>query len=188
MLWKLRWHLRNSLWKTLHIKNGEIERARVNENRRKTHGCIWKAEDLQQRDSLKVKAWVHTKWLYDMIDTLEKLESWIRWLCDDVQTQVTLSQPIHRQINACIVLMADLLRMEPHLSKDWEESEKIKLHILLDNEYAQSIDRDTTFRTTSHSHHYSHLSDVASISAKRIVAAAEIAAKMAEVELPLISI
>lgn len=104
-------------------------------------------KDLQQRGSYKVKALNAHELTCCMMDTPKKPESRIGRVYDGLRSLTTPNQLTRRKTGAGIAVVADLLSLI-RLSEDGEKFEKIRLCILQDNEYAQSIYRAATSRAT----------------------------------------
>lgn len=117
-----------------------------------------------------------------MMDTIEELESNMKRLYNDIRQKTTPNQEIRRKVDACIAVTVDLLRlMRTRLVEDEDEFdaelEKSKIRLLLNRDYARSIYGSTTTELSNHP------SESSSISAKRAEAAAELAAKRAEINM-----
>lgn len=115
-----------------------------------------------------------------MMDTIEELESNMKRLYNDIRQKTTPNQEIRRKVDACIAVTVDLLGlMRTRLVEDEfdAELEKSKIRLLLNRDYARSIYGSTTTELSNHP------SESSSISAKRAEAAAELAAKRAEINM-----
>ena len=119
-----------------------------------------------------------------MIGIIEELEVCVKKSYDDIR-QKTIPDPVtRRRVDACVAVTADLLGLmrarffvEDEFDADLEKS---KLRLLLNRDYARSIYGSTT---TAPSNHSDHPSESSSISSKRAEAAAELAAKKAEINI-----
>ncbi|XP_068089941.1 uncharacterized protein [Hyperolius riggenbachi] len=119
-----------------------------------------------------------------MMDSIETFESELKITYDDLRLHAAPSQDVRRKIDACIAVTEDLLGlMRIRLTEDDfnAETEKMRLHMLYDKDYAKSIYGSTI--STVPSKCCSHNSGSSSISAKRADAAAQLAAKKAEIEM-----
>ncbi|KAI2653125.1 Gypsy retrotransposon integrase-like protein 1 [Labeo rohita] len=126
--------------------------------------------------------------LCDMMDGVEKQESDLKVLYDNMRLHAVPSQEIRRKIDACSAVTADLVKlMRVRLVEDGmefdAEADRARLRMLLDCEYARSIYGSTVSRATVLSNHSKPSLESASISAKRAETAALLAAKKAEVEM-----
>lgn len=140
----------------------------------------WKTEARSIREKLKNEC--SEKELQDMMDTIEELESNMKRLYNDIRQKTTPNQEIRRKVDACIAVTVDLLGlMRTRLVEDEDEFdaelEKSKIRLLLNRDYARSIYGSTTTELSNHP------SESSSISAKRAEAAAELAAKRAEINM-----
>lgn len=137
---------------------------------------------------LKLKHECSESDLCDMMDGVEKKESELKDLYDNMRLQAVPSQEIRRKIDACSAVTADLMKiMRVRLVEDGmefdAEAEKARLRMLLDCEYARSIYGSTVSRATVVSNQSKPSSESASISARRAETAALLAAKKAEMEM-----
>lgn len=119
---------------------------------------------------LKLKHECSESDLCDMMDGVEKKESELKDLYDNMRLQAVPSQEIRRKIYACSAVTADLMKiMRVRLVEDGmefdAEAEKARLRMLLDCEYARSIYGSTVSRATVFSNHSKPSSESASISA-----------------------
>ncbi|XP_073732301.1 uncharacterized protein [Misgurnus anguillicaudatus] len=123
-----------------------------------------------------------------MMDVVEKQESVLKGLYDNLRVHAPPNQEIRRKIDACVAVTADLSKLlKVRLTEDdidfEPEAEKAILRILFDNKYARSIFGSTVSRATVGSYHSNPVSESASISIRRAEIAAELAARKAEAEM-----
>lgn len=115
----------------------------------------WKTQVKNARTSLKQAC--SESDLYDMMDVVEKLESELKELYDNIRLKSAPSQEIRRKIDASVTVTADLLGlMRVRLIEGEEEfdgeAERARLRMLLDSEYAKSIYGSTVSKATALSH------------------------------------
>ena len=89
--------------------------------------------------------------LCNMMDETERLDSEMKELYDSIRLYTVPSQEIRRKIDACAAVTADLIQlMRVRLTEVGEEfdavTEKSRLCMLLDNDYARSIYGSTASR------------------------------------------
>lgn len=108
-----------------------------------------------------------------MMDTIEELESNMKRLYNDIRQKTTPNQEIRRKVDACIAVTR-LVEDEDEFDAEFEKS---RIRLLLNRDYARSIYGSTTTELSNHP------SESSSISAKRAEAAAELAAKRAEINM-----
>lgn len=169
-------------------KMQELKEQELAQNERKFQSLYdkWKIKVRDARTRLKEAC--PEKDLYSMMDDVEMLDSDLKETYDNIRKQTAPSQEIRRKVDACSAVTLDLLRlMRVRLTEEESEfdaaAEKARLRMLLDNEYARSIYGSTASRVTARSPYSDRLSESPSISNKRAEAAAQLAAKRAEIEM-----
>ena len=174
--------------KRLTSKMQELKEQELAQRERKFKSAYekWKTHVRDVRSRLKHKC--SEAELYDMMDTVEKQESVLKEIYDNMRCQAPPNQEIRRNVDTCVAVTAELLKLMKVRSVEDEldfdpEAEKARLRLLLDNEYAKSIYGSTASRATGVSRHSKALSESASISVKRAEIAAQLAAKKAEAEI-----
>lgn len=146
----------------------------------------WKTQAKEVRSKLKSEC--SESDLYNMMDAVEKLETEMKELYENIRHDITPSQEIRRKIDACTAVSSDLLGlMRVRLSEEEEDfdadAEKARLRMLLDNEYAKSIYGSSTSKSIARSSCSNFSAESPSISVKRAETAAQLAAKKAEIEM-----
>lgn len=130
--------------KSLTPKMQELKAQELVQRERKFKSAYenWKIHVRDVR--LKLKHECSESDLCDMMDGVEKKESELKDLYDNMRLQAVPSQEIRRKIDACSAVTADLMKiMRVRLVEDGmefdAEAEKARLRMLLDCEYARSI-------------------------------------------------
>ncbi|XDV25914.1 hypothetical protein PO909_029740 [Leuciscus waleckii] len=143
----------------------------------------WKIEARSAREHFKSDA-LGTQ-LAILIDTLEAAKNKVLSAYKDFKERVSPAIEMRRKMDACEAVTADIIiiiyERITGLDGDFDgESERSRLRTLLDHQYAHSIFGSTVSQVSQKTSNYSsHRSVVSSLEAKRVDAAAELAAKQA---------
>ncbi len=128
----------------------------------------------------------------DLSDKVEAMESPVLQTYNDLRLHGAPTQEIKRRMDACSAVTRDLNSLMQHrlveVGDEWnDKAERLRLHSLLDREYAQSVYGTTLLNPSIASSepgrsYKSGRSQVSVIATKRTEAAAELAAKEAELK------
>lgn len=143
----------------------------------------WTIEAHSAREHLKSDA-LGTQ-LAILVDTLEAAKNKVLSAYNDFRERVSPAIEMRKKMDACEAVTADIIKIIYEritgLDGDFDgERERSRLRTLLDHQYAHSIFGSTVSRVSQKTSNYSsHHSVVSSLEAKRVDAAAEVAAKQA---------
>ncbi|XP_048048491.1 uncharacterized protein LOC125269604 isoform X2 [Megalobrama amblycephala] len=143
----------------------------------------WKVEARSTRERLKTDVTVTQ--LAMLIDDLEAAKNKVLSVYDQIRQSVSPTTEMRRKIDACEAITADIVKIIHErisgVDGDFDaDKEKGRLRTLLDHQYAQSIFGSTVSRVSQVSSRLSsQCSVVSSLAAKRVDAAADLAAKQA---------
>lgn len=141
----------------------------------------WKIEARRACERLKTD--ITATQLAIVIDDLEAVKNNVLSVYDDFRKRVPTTTEMRRKIDACEAVTTDIIKIihERISGVDGEfdaEKEKGHLRMLLDHKYAHSIFGSTVSRVSQGaSSHSSQCSVISSLAAKRVDAAADLAAK-----------
>ncbi|XP_069379882.1 uncharacterized protein [Paralichthys olivaceus] len=146
----------------------------------------WKIQARKAREQLKLN--ISERDIAALIDTLEEGKNDVINMFMEIRAHLTPSSVTRRRIDACEAVTKDIIKIafERISGIDGEfdsEAVKQRLHELLNRDYARSIYGSTASRASQHSSKGSSQHSV--MAAKRVDAAAELAAKEAEYEVLL---
>ncbi|XP_042626645.1 uncharacterized protein LOC122147619 [Cyprinus carpio] len=142
----------------------------------------WKIEARSAREHLKSDALESQ--LAILSDTLETAKHKVLCAYDEFRQHVSPTIEMRRKMDACEAVTADIIKIVNEritgVDGDFDgKREKRRLRTLLDHQYAHSIFGSTVSQFSQKTSNSSHRSVISSLEAKRVDAAAEVAAKQA---------
>ncbi|XP_055046840.2 uncharacterized protein [Misgurnus anguillicaudatus] len=146
----------------------------------------WKIEARRARERLKTD--ITMTQLAMLIDDLEAAKTKVLNVYDEIRQRVSPTTEMRRKIDACEAVTADVIKIIHErisgIDGDFDAGrERERLQTLLSHQYARSIFGSTVSRISQgSSKHSSQSSVVSSLAAKRVEAAADLAAKQVAYE------
>ena len=150
----------------------------------------WKQEIRSTR--IQLKAECTEELLGSLLDGVQTLESRLAQTYNDMRRHGMPKQEIVRRMDSCSAVTKDIVLLIQHriseVGEHWDDTaERLRLHTLLDRDYAHSaygasILRPSIASASIASSHHTNKSELSSIAAKRADTAAQLAAQRAELQ------
>ena len=170
----------------------ELQEQDQRKREQKFHAAYekWKQEVKAARIQLKSEC--TEQGLDTLMGAVEKHESQVLQTYNAIREHGAPSHETKQRMDACTAVTRDVISLMQHrlteVDEEWDErAERLRLHSLLDRNYAQSVYGSLLQTSTAPSaitvrSQWSHKSEKSSIAAKRAETAAQLAAKQAKLE------